>query len=123
MIRKEQYRDSALFFFIAIVALIITLMLLVIKSHAQEPQQTGFLIVTQTIQPRKIIIQKVTNCAAADSIIAGYIGNNAAAFSTGEALKNTPFYRYERIDFSIYVEKKRVVHTRRGKLKFKKLRK
>ena len=137
---RNNYEYSARFFVIAVIGLIIVVFFLVITASAQVNSvrwtcppakgdetvltvgggHTGLLIVTSTNHPQTFNVHKVLSAAAVDSIITRFTGK---PFSTAERLGTSPFYRAEKLNQTIYIEKKRVKTTRRGKLKFKKWKK
>lgn len=120
MINKKRYEKAARLLIGALIGIMITLLLLFVGSQvkAAEPK-TGYLIVAQTTIPRNTSVYKVTSTTVADSIIVNHFGNSIQGFSTAEALKSSPYYRHERMNFNLYVERKRVVYVN-GKMKMRK---
>lgn len=120
MTNKKRYENAARLLIGALIGIMITLLLLFVGSQvkAAEPK-TGYLVVTRTEKPRHTAVFRVTSAAVADSILANHFGNSIQGFSTAEALKSSPYYRHERMNFNLYVERKRVVYVN-GKMKMRK---
>lgn len=119
MKRKDQYEDSARFFVIAVVGLILLAFVLVISAAAQ-PDQTGYLIVHQTFKPHKTTVVKTTSATQADSVLKAHAHH---LINVEKAFEQSNYLIVERENMKLYAEKKRAVYTRMGKLKLKKIRK
>lgn len=100
---------------------IVLAMLALLISIQATPQNTGYLIVTETINPRHIKAIKVENPAVVDSIVTLRLGDAIEGFSCSRVFSRTSFVEIRTENTTLYIEKKEFVRKKNGKIKTKKL--
>lgn len=115
---QKQYESSARNFAIGFVCLFIIAIFLTLGkcSHAQE---TGYHIVIKTPESQRTDVYQALNLPEAEALI---LAATNEPVDVAKALGNSPYYRVERLNFELYIEVRRVVITRSGKVKFKRVK-
>lgn len=116
---KHGYESSAKIFIICVIAVMIILFILVI-DNAKAQQRIGYLVVTETIKPPKFEKFEVLKISKVDSILSEHMGHKIQA---SELLKDSPYYTAGKLNRYFYIEIKKVIEKKNGKLKFKKIKK